>query len=493
MTAADETWPGPTVGVEEEFFLVDPDSGRPLPEADQVLADLRGVPPARYGGAELQRELLACQVEAASAVCRSLTGLAGRLHLARRRLAAAAHRRGALLISSGTPPAPPGRATLSRGDRFRRIAELYAGVVPDYHASGCHVHVGVRDRETAVAVTAHLRPWLPTLLALSANSPHHDGEDTGYASWRMVQQSRFPGSGVPPVFDSAAAYDREVARLVDCGALVDERMSFWLVRPSARFPTLEFRVADAAATCDEAVLQAALARALVRTAVEAVDRGRPAPRVSDQVAAAAVWSAARHGLHGSGVDPFRERRVPATELVAALLAHVRPALEATGDRKLVDTRLRWLTTHGDGAARQRRHPPADRAALLRHLAEETVAPPRAAGPAPTAPRTPGAPYAAGPVGPASVPGAPYVAGPAGVPYAPDPPPGPDGHRAAGTLGVTGPAAAPEGHGALDAPGTRGTPGTLDAPGPVGTSDAHGIPGTPDAHGTPDALDRGGLR
>ncbi|MFH8369877.1 glutamate--cysteine ligase [Streptomyces sp. NPDC018031] len=375
MTAAEAVRPGLTMGVEEEFFLVDAVGGQPLPVADDVLRDLRtGAPPTVCGGADVKAELLACQVEAASAVCGNLAELAGRLRRARAGLAAAARRRGAVLVSCGTPPAGDGRARLSPGARFRRIADLYAGVVPDYESGGCHVHVGVRDRETAVAVIGHLRPWLPTLLALSGNSPHHHGTDSGYASWRMVQQSRFPGSGVPPPFPSAAAYDREVARLVDCGVLVDERMSFWLARPSARFPTVEFRVADAAASCGEALLQAALSRALVSTALAAVDRGLPAPAVRNQVAAAAVWSAARHGLHGPGVHPFQERSVPAVELVSALLAHTAPALAADGDLPFVRSLITWLAAHGDGAERQRRSASQGPAAVVRHLSREVLAP-----------------------------------------------------------------------------------------------------------------------
>jgi carboxylate-amine ligase len=171
-----------------------------------------------------------------------------------------------------------------------------------------------------------VRPWLPTLLALSANSPDH-----GYASWRMVEQSRFPGSGVPPVFAGAADYDAHVARMVTCGTLVDRAQSFWLARLSPKLPTVEFRVADAAATVEDAVLQAALSRALVQTAFLG-DEPRP---VRDDVCAAAVWAASRYGLDGAGVHPWRECRVPATALLEELLEHVTPALRARDEFDLV--------------------------------------------------------------------------------------------------------------------------------------------------------------
>ncbi len=227
-------------------------------------------------------------------------------------------------------------------------------MVDDYESCGLHVHVGVPDRDTAVAVVDHLRPWLPTLLALSVNSPFGGGRDTGYGSWRVVRQSAFPGFGVPPRFGSAAGYDAGVARLVDCGVLVDPRMSFWLARPSSVFPTVEVRAADAALTVDGAVLQAVLTRALVRTALADLDRGVEGPVVDEQVAAAAVWSAARHGVTGPGVDVLAGRAVPVGDLVAGMLGHVAAALEDTGDDALVRRLLKELVADGTGAERQRR-------------------------------------------------------------------------------------------------------------------------------------------
>ncbi|WAL67495.1 glutamate--cysteine ligase [Amycolatopsis cynarae] len=341
---------GPTMGVEEEFLLLDPATGATVPRASRILA---GQPPLP-GGATLQRELRATQVEAATGICRTAEELGEQLTTGRRALAEAARLHDSVIAASGTAVLS-GPAALGDNDgRFARIDETYRGMVADYEACGCHVHVGVPDRETAVAVMNRVAPWLPVLLALSVNSPIDRGRDTGYASWRIVQQARFPGAGVPPYFASAAAYEAEVARLVDCGALVDPGMTFWLVRPSATLPTLEFRVADTAATPGEAVLQALLSRALVRRALGDLSRGSAPPRLSPQVAAAAVWAAARDGLAGTGVDAVRARRVPARWLVYELLTHLRPALEETGDLGTVRALVRRLYERGTGAERQRR-------------------------------------------------------------------------------------------------------------------------------------------
>ncbi len=256
--------------------------------------------------------------------------------------------------------------------RFGKVDELYAGVVKSYEACGCHVHIGVPDRDIAVAVVNHLAEWLPTLLALSGNSPFEGGNDTGYESWRMVEQSRFPGSGIAPYFDGIEDLEIQVGRLVDCGVLVDENQSFWLARPSSRWPTVEVRAADVASTVDEAVLQALLTRALVRTALNDLDRGVEADPLDPQIAAAAVWSAARHGLSGPAVDPVAGKPVPATVQLTSLLAHARTALEDTGDLPLVLTLLDKLQNEGTGAERQRRAAADGDIAVLRMLTEETV-------------------------------------------------------------------------------------------------------------------------
>ncbi|MFT7839252.1 glutamate--cysteine ligase [Saccharothrix sp. BKS2] len=335
-----------TVGVEEEFLLVDPGTRRPVARAEEVLAHV--APHDLPAGAKVHRELIGTQVEFASGVCRDLPELAEQLVAGRRVLDRAARAEGLRLAATGTPvladPAPP----LSRGERFELIEDLYRGQVADYQCCGCHVHVGVPDRDTAVHVVNHLRPWLPTLLALGGNSPFHAGRDTGYASWRMLEQAKFPGAGVTPYFKTAAEHDAAVDRLVDCGVLADAAQTFWLARPSPRYPTVEVRVADTAATAAHAVLQAGLTRALVRTALAA---GSPPPEPDEQVLAAAVWSAARYGLTGSGVDVLAARRVPAVELVEALVAHVSDHLGE--DRDQVGSLLSDVLAGGTGAQRQR--------------------------------------------------------------------------------------------------------------------------------------------
>lgn len=364
---------GETIGVEEEFVLVDGASHRTASAAVEVLERARGTSDLPEG-ASVKAELLATQVEAATGVCGRLTVVAQQIRMLRRKLADVARAQGVRLVSVAHPVLPSDPPTVMPGRRFGRVRELYAEVVRSYQSCGCHVHVGVPDRDTAVQVTNHLRPWLPTLLAISVNSPFNDGHDTGYQSWRMITQSGFPGGGMPPHFNSADEYERELGRLIECGVLVDADMTFWLARPSTRFATVEVRAADAAASVHDALLQAALVRALVRTSRAEVAAGRVAPAVSPQVGAAAVWCAARYGLEGPGVDAVLGRQIPATELLRRLLLQVRPALDDVGDLEFVRRQVTALLEFGTGARRQRLVAARGPAGVVDMLARQTEDP-----------------------------------------------------------------------------------------------------------------------
>jgi len=336
------------VGVEEELLLVDPGTGRTVPAATEV-RDAAMAMRAAGEDAAVRAQWADTQVEADTGRCPTLDELARRLTHTRLQLTTAARAADVWLVPSGCsvlggPVAPRSRLTAAAG--------VYAGAVADHHGCGCHVRVGVPDPETAVAVVNHLRAWLPTLLALSVNSPFTGGADTGYASWRAVQWSRLPASGVPPHFASVRAFEARVSRLVAQDLLVDDS-PLWLARPVPRLSGVEVRVADTGIDVDATLLQAALVVALVGTALADLDAGREAPVIGEQVAGAALWSAARHGMSGPGIHPVLERQAPATVLVTELLAAVRPALESLDATQVVREGVRRLLRVGTGAARQR--------------------------------------------------------------------------------------------------------------------------------------------
>lgn len=338
----------PTVGVEEEFLLVDPQSGEPDSRSAEVAAQ------AKRRGIELQLELSSCQVETTSPVASTSAELRKELTALRRAAAQAAEAVGVRLLALGLPPVTPHEFPVTDTPRYRQIGALYGMVAHEQGISGCHVHVQVPDRAAAVHVSNWLRPWLPSLLALSANSAIYRNAETGYASWRSVLWRRWPAAGAPPFFPSLDEYERTVQMLVETGVILDPDMIYWDVRASASFPTVEVRVADVPATVAETVLLATLIRAAVMTALQERDDDHVG-RLPPGALRAAYWMAAHDGLSGRALNLIGGcQAVPAREQLSALVRRVRPALEALGEFDFVVEELERVANQGNGAMRQLR-------------------------------------------------------------------------------------------------------------------------------------------
>jgi carboxylate-amine ligase len=339
----------PTFGVEEEFLLVDPASGEPI--ARNVAVARR----AAERGVKLQLELTSCQLETTSAVVGSSRELRDQLRKLRRIAADAAEASGARLLAVALPPTVPHEFPITDTPRYREIGEKFGMIAHEQGICGCHVHVAVPSREAAVRVSNRLRPWLPLLLALAANSAIYRNTDTGYASWRSVLWARWPSAGPPPRFESVDEFDATVRMLRHAGAVLDNGMVYWDVRPSAKFPTVEVRVADTPATAAETVLVAVLIRAAVMTALDEERRGEPTPPLSPHALQAAYWKSARDGLDGEALDLLESHESVSTRvLLGRLVEHVRPALEAVGEYDLAHDELGRIAEQGNGAMRQRR-------------------------------------------------------------------------------------------------------------------------------------------
>ncbi len=336
-----------TVGVEEELLVVDRNTGTPAPAAEDLV---KGLDVGAAGAVAV--ELTRPQFETNSRACTSLTDLRRNLLDLRAAAVREAARRDQVLIAAGVSPLGQPVQPLTQQERYQRIAASFGQLAREQSVCGCHVHVEVPDRERGIAIINHLRPWLPTLLALTANSRVAHGGDTEYASWRWLVWSRWPSAGSPPYFPDAASYEATVEMLLAAGAALDRKMLYWDVRMSEHLPTLEVRVSDSAATVDEAVLLAGLARGLVTTALDAVDRGESAPAVGPAELRVAMWRAAKDGLEGVAYDPVRGTALPAREQLRRLRGHVDDALREHGDADAVDDLVAGLLRRGSGAARQ---------------------------------------------------------------------------------------------------------------------------------------------
>ncbi|MFD9337282.1 glutamate--cysteine ligase [Streptomyces sp. NPDC060028] len=358
-----------TVGVEEEFLLVDARTLRVVPAAPLVLATAAGLPH------ELHPEGTRYQVEISTPVADSAVTLRRELAGLRRTLAQAARAHGCRLLAAPSPVlAVDGPLHLTDDEPRQREQHRRYGALTDTLVScGRHIHIGTLDVDTAVAVSNRVRPWLPTLIALAANSPFWNGRDTGHASWRAMAWSGWPSAGLPPHFTSTAHFRRSVETLLGSGAALDTKMVYWDLRPSGNWPTLEIRAPDMSPYIDTAILQAELARALVATVLRDIAEQRPEPALREDVLRLARWRAAHDGLEGFGLDPYTGAELPAADLAEALLDLVAPELASTGDLDHAARTLTALLRDGSGAHRQRTAfaRRGDLTDVLRHLADET--------------------------------------------------------------------------------------------------------------------------
>lgn len=342
-----------TVGVEEEFLLVDPDGGAPRAVAHLALAQEDAGGEGATGDAgqlagELQRE----QLETATRPCGGLDELDRELRRARATAAGAAAAAGSALAALATSPLPV-EPTLSGTDRYRRMARRFGRTTDEELTCGCHVHVAVDSDEERVGVLDRVRPWLAPLLALTANSPFWQGRDSGYASYRSQVWSRWPSAGPYAPFGSSANYHGTVAAMVDTDTLLDRGMVYFDARLSVENPTVEVRVADVCLEVDDAVLLAALCRGLVETAARQWRAGEPPDPVRVELLRLASWRAGRFAVDGALLDPGDWRPAPAVAVVDRLVAHVTPALEDAGDLDRVRALLAQLYARGPGARVQR--------------------------------------------------------------------------------------------------------------------------------------------
>jgi carboxylate-amine ligase len=337
-----------TVGVEEEFLLVDPASGRPRAVADTVLR----LAPRDWSGVLLQNELQRQQLETGTRPCASLAELAGQVRRSRRAAAAAARARDVAIAALATCPLPV-RPTLTSTDRYMRIAEEYSLTAAEQLTCGCHVHVAIASADEGVAVLDRIRSWLPPLLALSANSPYWQGADSGYASYRRQVWGRWPSAGPTEPFGSAAAYRATVGDMLRTGAILDEGMIYFDARLSRHYPTVEIRIPDVCLLADDAVLIAALAGALVETAARDWRSGSSPPPTRTEQLRLATWRAAHSGLHEELVHPLTGRPAPADRVMLVLLEHAARVLSEAGDLGTVEDLLLNVLKRGTGADLQR--------------------------------------------------------------------------------------------------------------------------------------------
>jgi glutamate---cysteine ligase / carboxylate-amine ligase len=336
-----------TLGAEEELHLIDLESWQLSARAPQLLSRL---PNANYS-AEIQRTT----VETNTDVVNTLDGLRAELLRLRRGLADVAASEGLAAAAVGTAPRSDFTDfELTSTGRYGRMQEQYRLLVDEQLICGLQIHVGISDRDLAVAIMQRVARDLPVLLALSASSPYWNGQDTGYASIRTIIWQRWPSAGITGPLASAEHYDSLIRDLINTGVIADAKMAYFDVRPSSHAPTLELRVCDGCPIVDDAVLIAGLFRATVLCAEQDIASARPYEPVAPPIHRAAMWRAARAGLASEILDHTRHPQpIPADRAVRGMVERLRPQLEQLGDWEQVQHLAETTLARGNSADRQR--------------------------------------------------------------------------------------------------------------------------------------------
>jgi carboxylate-amine ligase len=361
--------PSLTLGIEEEYQIIDPQSRELRPAIAQLLGDSH--PVLRQ---QLKPELHQSIVEVGTEVCRTPAEARAELVRLRRETVGLARRNGLAIAAAGTHPFSSWQTQeITPLERYLGVKQDMQDLAQELLIFGTHVHVGIEDREFLIDAMNVARYFLPHILCLSSSSPFWVGRDTGLRSYRSIIFRHFPRSGIPPTFGSWA----ELTGLVDClvrtRSIPDGTKLWWDVRPNWKYPTLEFRVCDVCTRVDEAVCIAALFQALIAKlwklrSQNLTFRVYPTALIDEN-----KWRAVRYGLDGKLLDLGKEAEVPARELVHELIDwFLDDVLDELRSRREVEYAYRILET-GSSADRQRETftRTGDLKEVVDHLVRET--------------------------------------------------------------------------------------------------------------------------
>ena len=341
-----------TLGVEEEYMLLDNESFDLVQHVDTVLSAAQNGELTDRIGPELMQSV----VEISTPVCKGVADVDAELRKLRGLVSGIAGERGMRVGSAGTHPFSLfERQRITARDRYRNLVDQLQYVARRELIFGLHIHVAVDDPEKAIKVTSALLLHLPDFLALSANSPFWRGEATGLASSRQMVFAAFPRSGPPPRFRDYADYAEVVGQLEKTGCIADYTHIWWDIRLHPRFGTIEVRVMDAVTRAEETVALTAYVQALVKHYAERFDSGAELPSFHRILISENKWLGARYGLEAPVMDlaTGRRNRVPVAQLIRRTLRDIEPhARELGAERELEG--IKDILAKGNGADRQLR-------------------------------------------------------------------------------------------------------------------------------------------
>ncbi len=336
-----------TIGVEEEFQIVDPSTRDLKPHVEQMLAS---------GDEEitehLKREMIQSMLETVSPVCEGVEQARKEIVRLRRTVGELAANSGLAIVAAGAHPFSHWQSQLiTEHDRYKVLEQDLQDVVRSILIFGLHVHVGIPDRDLMIEIMNEARYFLPHMLALSTNSPFWQGRVTGLKSYRTIVWQQFPRTGIPSTFTSWSDFESFTNMLIKTNCIDNGKKIWWDLRPHPFFSTLEFRVCDMPTSVDDAVMLVALFQAIVAKLYKLRQQNVGFRLYDRALIMENKWRAARYGIDGLLIDFGKQAEVPMRNLALELLEFVDDVVDELGSRQALQHVYKLLNT-GTGADRQ---------------------------------------------------------------------------------------------------------------------------------------------
>lgn len=342
------TMPSFTIGIEEEYLLVHPDTGDLVREApDSLLPDLK-----EKLGDQVTPEFLQCQIEIGTKVCRNIGEARDNLCWLRRSVSDVAKEYGFAMTAVSTHPFAKARQQkVTSRERYAALENDLQRVARRLLISGMHVHVGIEDDDARVDLMSQVSYILPHFLALSTSSPFWKAENSGLMSYRICIWDEMPRTGLPHNFESYSDYQRHVQTLVNAGIIEDASKIWWDLRPSCRFPTLEMRISDLCTTLEDTLCIAALYSCWLRMLCRLRLKNQRWRVYSMMLLDENRWRAHRYGINEGLIDFGRGEVVPYPDLLEEILQLLEQDAEALGCTNEIQ-HARTIIKRGTSAHRQ---------------------------------------------------------------------------------------------------------------------------------------------
>jgi carboxylate-amine ligase len=369
MTPAPNTFEQFTLGIEEEFQIVDPVTGELRSRVSEILEDGETLL-----GEQVKPEIIQSMIEVGTGICKDIQAARADITNLRRIVAGLARKKGLEIVAAGTHPFSHWHdQKIFDNERYNLIVEENQIIARSLLTFGLHVHVGIADPDRAIQIMNAVRYMLPHMLALSTSSPFWVGKQTGLKSYRSEVFTRMPRTGIPDHFESGSSFQNYVSLLIETGCIDDGKKIYWDVRPHPVFPTLEFRICDIPTRVDDTIAIAALFQALVAKVNGLLDQNLTFRPHHKMLIEENKWRAVRYGLDGKMIDFGKGKEVPTRDVIREVLTFVDEVVDDLGSRAEIE-HIHTILEHGTSADEQLRvwRETGDVKAVVDHLIETTM-------------------------------------------------------------------------------------------------------------------------